>query len=72
VRHSGGSTVAVNVTVDDNLTITVTDDGVGFPAETTRSGLANLAARARECGGRIELGPGPGGGGRLRWTAPLP
>lgn len=72
VRHSGGSTVSVGVTVDDNLTITVTDDGAGFPTETTRSGLANLAARARECGGRIELGPGPGGGGRLRWTAPLP
>ena len=64
--------MSVGVTVDDNLTITVTDDGAGFPTETTRSGLANLAARARECGGRIELGPGPGGGGRLRWTAPLP
>ncbi len=72
VRHSGGSTVAVNVTVDDNLTITVTDDGVGFPAETTRSGLANLAARARECGGRLETGAGPAGGGRLAWTVPLP
>ena len=72
VRHSGGSMVSVSVAVDDNLTITVTDDGVGFPAETTRSGLANLAARARECGGRLELGPGSGGGGRLMWTAPLP
>ncbi len=72
VRHSGGSTVAVNVTVDDNLTITVTDDGAGFPVETTPSGLANLAARARECGGRLETGPGPDGGGRLVWRAPLP
>ena len=72
VRHSGGSTVSVNVAVDDNLTITVTDDGAGFPDETTRSGLANLAARARECGGRLETGPARAGGGRLVWTAPLP
>lgn len=72
VRHAGASAVTVNVAVDDNLTITVIDDGTGFPVETTRSGLANLAARARECGGTLDVGAGPSGGGRLLWTVPLP
>ncbi len=72
VRHADAATVSVTVAVDDNLTITVTDDGCGFPEFTTRSGLSNLAARASECGGGLELGPGPGGGARLVWSAPLP
>jgi two-component system, NarL family, sensor histidine kinase DevS len=72
VRHSNAATVVVAVTVDDNLTITVTDDGFGVPEDVTRSGLANLAARAEQCAGRLQLGPGPAGGTRLQWTAPLP
>lgn len=72
VRHAGASTVNVSVTVDDNLTIVVVDDGRGCPSETTRSGLANLAARARECGGELDIGAGPAGGTRLTWSVPLP
>jgi two-component system, NarL family, sensor histidine kinase DevS len=72
VRHAGATTVTVQVSVDDNLTITVTDDGSGLPAEITRSGLANLAARAQECAGRLDVGAGPAGGTRLLWSAPLP
>ncbi len=72
VRHSGASSVTVEVSVDDDLTVAVTDDGCGFPSETTPSGLANLAARSRECGGRLDVGPGPSGGTRLVWSAPLP
>lgn len=72
VRHSGGSTVTVTVAVDDNLTITVGDDGTGFPEDSTRSGLANLGARARECGGRLDLGNAADGGARLVWQVPLP
>jgi signal transduction histidine kinase len=70
VRHARASTVTVNVTVDDDLTITVTDDGVGFPDHVTRSGLANLAARAEGCGGRLTLRSDPGA--TVIWTAPLP
>jgi signal transduction histidine kinase len=60
------------VTVDDDLTIGVSDDGVGIGSDATRSGLANLAARARECGGQFTIVPRPGGGTRLVWSAPLP
>lgn len=72
VRHAGASTVTVNVTVDDNLTITVTDDGAGLTDGTTHSGLANLATRARECGGALDIDNGPDGGARLVWSVPLP
>jgi two-component system sensor histidine kinase DevS len=72
VRHAGASTLTVGVSVADDLAITVTDDGTGFRAETTRSGLANLASRADQCGGTLEVGAGPDGGTRLVWSVPLP
>lgn len=72
VRHAGARSVTVSVTVADDLTVSVTDDGVGIDEDITRSGLANLAGRAAECGGRFTIGPRPGGGTRLVWSAPLP
>lgn len=71
VRHARASTVSVNVTVDDNLTVVVTDDGAGFPKHVTRSGLANLAARAEECGGSLSV-DSAAGGSTVTWTVPLP
>lgn len=72
VRHAHASSVTVTITVDDNLTITVTDDGVGISGDVTRSGLANLAARAEEGGGQLRTSPGPAGGTAVTWTVPLP
>ncbi|MCV7191625.1 GAF domain-containing sensor histidine kinase [Mycolicibacterium brumae] len=72
VRHADATTVVVNVVVDDNLRVTVIDNGHGIPACTTRSGLANLASRADECGGVLSVGADPGGGTRLEWSVPLP
>ena len=72
VRHAAARSVTVSVTVDDDLTIGVSDDGVGISEDITRSGLANLAARAHECGGQFTIAPRPGGGTRLVWSAPLP
>jgi signal transduction histidine kinase len=72
VRHARARSVTVSVTVDDNLTIGISDDGVGIGEDVTPSGLQNLAARARECGGQFTVEPRPGGGTRLVWSAPLP
>jgi len=72
VRHAGARSVNVSVNVDDNLTISVTDDGLGIPEGIARSGLANLAARAADCSGRFTITPRSGGGTRLLWSAPLP
>lgn len=73
VRHARASAVAVEVVVGDEVTIEISDDGIGLdPANTRRSGLGNLAARATEMGGAFTIQPGPRGGIVLRWSAPLP
>jgi signal transduction histidine kinase len=53
--------------------ITVEDDGGGVDGSVTRrSGLDNLAARARRHGGSCSITSGPGGSGSvLTWQAPL-
>lgn len=74
-RHAAATEVAVEVSVDragQSLTLVVTDNGVGMPTEVDRrSGLANLAERARRWGGKLNLERPQAGGTRLRWTVPL-
>jgi signal transduction histidine kinase len=72
VRHARASRVAVSLVVGSgSLTVTVTDNGVGIPADVPRSGLHSLAVRAERRGGRMSTGPGPEGGTCLEWTVPL-
>lgn len=71
-RHARATTTEVSILVaGGTLTVTVTDNGVGLPADAVRSGLRNLAVRAERLGGRFEAGPGPAGGTRLLWQVPL-
>ncbi|HET6502899.1 MAG TPA: GAF domain-containing protein [Amycolatopsis sp.] len=76
VRHASACTVTVEVSAGepDGLTIEVTDDGSGVPANLPRgfSGLRNLAERAGQAGGTFDMARLDDGGTRLRWTAPLP
>ncbi|MEU9126917.1 GAF domain-containing sensor histidine kinase [Kitasatospora sp. NPDC048540] len=72
VRHAHAHQVQVDLTADSELNLTVTDDGVGLPPDGPRSGLANLAERARRLGGCFQAGPGPDSGTRLVWRVPLP
>ncbi|MCD2187399.1 sensor histidine kinase [Actinomycetospora soli] len=72
VRHAAASTVTVTVAADDQLTVDVSDDGVGIPDAVARSGLANLAARAQAAGGDAQVGRrAVGPGTRLTWWVPL-
>lgn len=74
-RHADAHHVVVTVGLDGpTLDVSVVDDGVGPPAETSRmSGLANLNDRARAHGGWCWLRQGPSGrGSHLRWSVPLP
>ncbi|SLF04917.1 two-component histidine kinase DevS [Mycobacteroides abscessus subsp. massiliense] len=72
VRHSQGSEVEILISVDDDLTIEITDNGVGIPHDAHRRGLRNLAARAKEVGGQVDISTPASGGTRIRWSAPLP
>lgn len=72
-RHAKASSVSVTADVGpDEVRIIVTDDGTGPPASRSRrSGLANLAARARRHGGGFRLAHGDQRGAVMTWWAPL-
>jgi signal transduction histidine kinase len=72
VRHSAAQELSVSISVDDNLVIDVTDDGVGIPETVASSGLHNLAHRAAAAGGAFSCVRGADGGTHLLWSAPLP
>ena len=64
--------MTIGVSVGDDLTIEVVDNGCGIGDEITASGLANLRQRAEDVGGSFSVQKAEGGGTRLRWCAPLP
>ena len=70
-RHAQATSAAVTVEVgEEEVILTVTDDGIGLPDVITReSGLANLAARARELAGSCDATTAASGGTVLTWRA---
>jgi signal transduction histidine kinase len=76
-RHAAATRVDVTVDAgtDGVLSVEVTDNGTGIPADGKRSGLRNLASRAEKLGGELRLGPAhpgePPPGTRLEWRVPL-
>jgi signal transduction histidine kinase len=73
-RHARASQVEVVIEVSvvkDTVLVRVLDDGVGAPADATRSGLDNLARRASSRGGHFELAAATAGGTVLDWQVPL-
>ena len=70
-RHAGASSVDVTVDCDSDLVLRVRDNGRGLGTSTRRSGLANLAERARALGGTLQVGPADGGGTDLEWRVPV-
>jgi len=72
VRHSGAARIDITVTVADNVTLEITDDGTGIPPTNDRvSGLANMRRRAEMLAGVCEIGPASDGGTTVRWAVPL-
>jgi signal transduction histidine kinase len=72
-RHANATQVDVTADVDAAglLTLRVTDNGVGIGLQTRRSGLLNLANRAEELGGEMQVTSADGGGTELEWRVPL-
>ena len=71
-RHAGATRVHVGVQAGRDLVLQVRDNGEGIKSTDRRSGLANLAERAAELGGKLRTGPADGGGTELEWRVPLP
>ncbi|MEV5012273.1 GAF domain-containing sensor histidine kinase [Streptomyces sp. NPDC056159] len=71
-RHAHADRADVALETDGrSVRLTVTDNGVGIPADGRRSGLANMAERARRLGGGLEWTTPEGGGTKLVWHAPV-
>lgn len=73
-RHARATRAEVVITAaGGELTVTVSDNGVGLPATGHRSGLRNLAERAERLGGSLSVTscPAPRSGTRLEWRVPV-
>ena len=70
-RHAGASSVDVTVDCGTDLALLVRDNGTGLGRSTRRSGLTNLAERARALGGRLRVGRAESGGTDLEWRVAL-
>ena len=79
-RHAPGRTAVVEVRAEAAaVAVSITDDGPGIGGEALaaareagRRGLADIASEADECGGVVEIGPGPGRMGTrvaFHWSA---
>lgn len=72
VRHASAAQVDVLVELDGaTLTVQVADNGVGLTSADRRSGLANLAGRAKQLNGEFETAQRPEGGTLVRWSVPI-
>jgi signal transduction histidine kinase len=69
-RHACASAVSVEVFIGPRIEVVVTDDGTGLGKSDRRSGLANLAGRAKARGGTCEAQPVQPHGTRLSWSVP--
>jgi signal transduction histidine kinase len=71
-RHSLADNARVEVDVgEQELRLTVSDDGIGLAAERSESGLRNVRRRATGLGGSVELGSNEPRGTTLVWRVPL-
>ena len=60
VRHAGASIVAVSITQNPALLISIADDGCGFDPDIVKrgKGLRNIAGRVKLLGGELSYGQG--------------
>ncbi len=72
VKHAEASTLAVSVQVlNQNLVLTVVDDGIGYQPTERKSGIGNLERRAEALGGKFEINRRSPRGTRARWSIPV-
>jgi len=72
LRHAQATAIDVTVAADNDLVLTVADDGIGPPrAPGAGNGLRNMATRAQALGGRCQLRSRTPRGTIVEWRVPL-
>jgi two-component system sensor histidine kinase UhpB len=74
LRHSGAHSVTLSLQADaETLTLRVTDDGKGMPAQLPpgTAGIAGMRERAMLVGGRLAIESRPDEGTEVRFTVPI-
>jgi len=72
IRHAQASACTIEIVPDQELAITIADDGRGLPSDRRMGvGLTSMHERAAELGGRLAIEPRPGGGTQVRAWLPL-
>lgn len=74
LRHSGATSVEVEIRrYRNDLVVMIRDNGSGFDTGTGSEGygLGNMARRAREAGGRLEIESAKGKGTSVRFRVPF-
>ncbi|RSM84727.1 sensor histidine kinase [Kibdelosporangium aridum] len=69
-RHAHATSASIEVALNDDLMVRITDNGVGIPAGGRRSGLANMSTRASHLSGTFTI-ESTKSGTELRWRVPL-
>jgi signal transduction histidine kinase len=74
-KHAGTATAVIRIEYgDDDLTVSIDDDGRGGAAPVRDGGgrgILGMRERVAALGGELEVGPRPGGGFRVRARLPL-
>ncbi len=72
-RHAHARTCTVRLAIPDAFQLEISDDGVGFPAQSYAGvGLLSMRERAAESGGSCLVESAPGNGTRILVHLPLP
>ena len=69
-RHANARVVIVRIGYGDDLVVEVLDDGRGGSV-VAGNGVVGMQERAAALGGRLEVGPRPGGGFGVVATLPV-
>jgi signal transduction histidine kinase len=73
-KHAQATRCTVTISVADDVTLEVSDNGTGIRLPLVHGaglGLANLRSRAERLQGDFEVGANKGGGTRLLWRVPV-
>jgi signal transduction histidine kinase len=70
-RHAGASQVDVLLAAGEQITLSIADDGRGFPDQVVEGGLGNMRERAHKHGGEMTVASTRSVGTTITWVVPL-